>query len=327
VTGSSDEIQLGRVLFTGGSGFVGRAVLPIIGQVASEITVIGRQTTPDLSLPKVSYHQHDLIQPLDLESEFDVIVHAASPASAVLNAQDPAAMLRVIIEGMHNLLEFVRRQPAPPRLLFMSSGAVYGDMPEDCEKFYESCLSAPSPLSAKSAYAEGKRVAELLLSIASAEGWCTGVIARLFAFSGPNLPRDRHFAVGNFVRDAVEDQMIIVRGDGSPVRSYMDESDLAEWILAILLRGKTGFPYHVGSERNVTIFELAQIVKLRYELLTGNSCQVRLLGETSVLDGVSRYVPDTTETRRSLQVQETVSLERSIDTMIKDALVKRELEY
>jgi dTDP-glucose 4,6-dehydratase len=133
---------------------------------------------------------------------------------------------------------------------------------------------------------------------------------RLFAFSGPSLPLDRHFAVGNFVRDAVGSSLIQVRSDGTSVRSYLDERDLADWIS------------HVGSERAISIGELAHLVASRTETITGSPCNVKILGKSSPVDGVARYVPNTARTRECLGVKETISLEQSIDDMINTHLAR-----
>lgn len=315
-----------QTLITGGTGFVGTALAAAAERDQIEISVMGR--TPNKNLAsRAAFIQHDVTQPFPRSTIFDAIVHAATPASAVVNIIRPREMLEVIVRGTINALSFAAAHHNTPDFLFISSGAVYGEMPKDIERFDEACRSSPSVIDVSSAYAEGKRIAELLVAIANFEGKCRGRIARLFAFSGPNLPRDRHFAVGNFVRDAVNKQCIVVRSDGSAIRSYLDEKDMAEWILAILKRGEPGFPYHVGSERAISIKDLAFLVARRYEELTNSGCSVEILGERSLLDGVSRYVPSTKQTRQLLGVEETVSLEESIDSMIRDAIATGATEY
>ena len=131
---------------------------------------------------------------------------------------------------------------------------------------------------------------------------------------------DRHFAIGNFVRDVVNSRAITVRSDGSSIRSYMDGKDMATWLLRIIEAGFPGEIYHVGSERCISIGELASLVAERYQLLTTNEVLIEILGQISPLDGVSRYVPSTKWTREKLKLKETVSLELSIDQMIINAL-------
>jgi len=304
-------------LVTGATGFVGRSLLPSLRSTGIEVTGLGRRSTPvDMPLD-INYVSCNILKPLEISGSFDVIVHAATDASAELNSSNPRLMFETILEGMSNVLDFAEAQGNCPVVLFTSSGAVYGDMPEDMTSFEEGCHLAPPSFDPKSAYAEGKRAAEFLLAEAASRGVCVPRLARLFAFSGTLLPVDRHFAIGNFVRDAVNQQSIEVRGDGKAIRSYLDQDDLAEWMIAILSRGLSTSIYHIGSERAISILDLAHLVANRYEAITSKSCTVEVKGQTSPLDGVNRYVPSTAKTRSELNLQERVSLEDSIDKMIR----------
>jgi UDP-glucuronate decarboxylase len=258
----------------------------------------------------------DVTRKSSLLPEFDVIIHAATPASAVLNSENPEEMYRLNVLAMENVIEFASRHQKPPIVLFTSSGGVYGEMPDHLERFPEGWDRPWSSVPLSSAYAKGKVDAEALLSKATLDGKCQGLIARLFAFSGVHLPLNRHFAIGNFVRDVVCDQRIIIRGNGSPIRSYMDGQDMSEWIFQIIECGSPEEIYHVGSERAISIKDLATLVGNRYERLTDNPVKVDILHQSSPLDGVSRYVPSTERTRTQLNVNETVGLEQSIDQMI-----------
>ena len=160
--------------------------------------------------------------------------------------------------------------------------------------------------------------AEVLFQSAAKAGVCRLTIARLFAFSGRHLPLDRHFAIGNFVRDALESRDIEVRGSGSAVRSYLDGRDLAHWLLKALDSPLAiDRIIHVGSEVSTTICELAELVANRAGEILGSRPNVQIRGVTSALDGYDRYVPSTSETRALLGLSETVELSDSIDDMIR----------
>jgi nucleoside-diphosphate-sugar epimerase len=229
-------------------------------------------------------------------------------------------MFQVIVQGMENVIEFASRHSVPPKVLFTSSGAVYGEIPSSIDYVSEDFPVGSESPGESSAYAEGKRRAEFILRDATDAGLCNGIITRLFAFSGKHLPRDRHFAIGNFVESAVKKKKITVRSDGSSMRSYLDEQDMAQWLLSIARNGKTNHVYHVGSERAISIRNLAFLVSERYEILIGKSIPVEILGQVSQLDGVSRYVPSTLRTRSELGLSETITLESSIDKMLETAI-------
>ena len=188
---------------------------------------------------------------------FDLVIHGAANSSAPLGHSDatPSAMSSTIIDGTRRVIDCAARTCA--RLLFLSSGAVYG---RQFAPVPESTNAAPDPLEPSSAYGEAKRAAENFCAVASSEGVIDAVVARLFAFVGPGIPLDAHYAVGNFLRDVSMHQPIAVSGDGRPLRSYLYTADLPEWCWALTSRGKTGRAYNVGSPAAISISELARKV-------------------------------------------------------------------
>ena len=309
------------LLILGGTGFVGQSLLNYLEKTGSnqpqtgEIYVLARNKQVSSSF-SVSPLLGDLTRVGLTLPEVDVIIHAATPASASLNITNPAEMYSLNLLAMKNLLDLVKTWRTTPRIIFTSSGAVYGQMPSSLMTFSESSELQNSSSLQSSAYADGKRGAEAMLREATDSGICTGIIARLFAFSGEHLPRDRHFAIGNFVESAITMKKIIVRSDGLSIRSYLDERDMAHWLLSIAQKGTSSQIYHIGSERAISIRELAYLVAERCELMTGVKIPVEILGHSSPLDGVSRYVPSTVQTREKLGLSETISLESSIDSML-----------
>ena len=107
----------------------------------------------------------------------------------------------------------------------------------------------------------------------------------------------------------------------------MDGEDMASWLLKIIDVGEPENIYHIGSERSISIRELAVLVGARYESLTRDPVTVTVLGESSPLDGVSRYVPSTAWTRQILNVEETISLESSVDKMILAAIANSKTNF
>jgi nucleoside-diphosphate-sugar epimerase len=114
------------------------------------------------------------------------------------------------------------------------------------------------------------------------------ITARCFAFCGPGLPLNGHFAIGNFVRDALYVDEITVQGDGSPMRSYLYGADLAVWLLYMLINGKAGESYNVGSDEALSIKDLA----LRVRDVLAPHKLVKVLQEGAIEPLLrQRYVP------------------------------------
>jgi dTDP-glucose 4,6-dehydratase len=155
----------------------------------------------------------------------------------------------------------------------------------------------------RSAYGEAKRLAENLCAAATAAGEVEAVVARLFAFVGPRIPLGVHFAAGNFLDDALNGRPIVIRGDGVPRRSLLYAGDLPEcW--ALLVRGRSGTAYNVGSPDAVTIEALARSVAG----LVTPAVEVEILGAPS--DGpASWYVPSTVLAESELGLRPWTSLE------------------
>jgi dTDP-glucose 4,6-dehydratase len=185
---------------------------------------------------------------------------------------------------------------------------VYGPQPADTERTPETYLGAPDPLNPDAAYHEGKRAGELQCAIAHKYAALQTKIARLFAFVGPYLPLDRHFAVGNFIADALADRPIVLGGDGTAVRSYLYAADMVTWLWAIYARGVPMRAYNLGSDAAVSVATLAQTVSdVRL-----SSPKIEIRGKSEPGKPTDRYVPDTTRIRTELSVESLVDLPEAI---------------
>ena len=218
-------------------------------------------------------------------------------------------MLKIIIEGQERVIvEAVRMNN---RLLFLSSGAVYGRQPLDLSHLPETWEGAPQIGDSNSAYHEGKRVAELMGNIAATKQSLHFISARLFAFIAPFLPLGTHFAAGNFIRDALSSNQIEIQSGGGSVRSYLYATDLCSGLWALLARGETGSAYNIGSDLDITIKELAIIVAW----LAGTNARVNVRG-LDTPENVSRYVPSLERLHNEIGIKQSISLEQSLKRTI-----------
>jgi len=314
-----DEFRGARLFITGGTGFFGKWLLESLLWANDKLRLDCKATiltrNPDAfrsSVPHLYGHQAVSTLQGDVHSfdfpsgTFTHIIHAATDASAKLNAENPLLMLDTIVGGTRHTLDFARSCGAK-KFLLTSSGAVYGKQPPEMTHIPEDYHGAPDPLDPKSAYGEGKGMAEYLCSV-YANATLQIKIARCFAFVGPYLPLDIHFAIGNFIRDAMNGGPIVIQGDGTPMRSYLYAADLAIWLWTILLRGESMEPYNVGSMNSTSITELAITVANEFEGEINIETQVT----SNHQKPISRYVPNTQKAERNLGLKETFSSQESI---------------
>lgn len=315
-----DELSGERIFISGGTGFFGTWLLEAIHAANQRlnakiaVTVLTRNAAqfadrlPHLAEASwLSSIEGDITSFIHPPGEFPHIIHAATPASATLNATAPMEMLAINIDGTRHLLEFAQRARTK-RLLLTSSGAIYGPQPADLENVDETYCGAPDPLSTTSAYAEGKRVAELMCALESSKGGMETKIARCFAFVGPHLPLDTHFAIGNFMRDTLAGNDLVIKGDGTPLRSYLYAADLIIWLLTILIKGQNNRPYNVGSPLPISIAALAE----KIALLSPRPRKTIILGQTIPGKNPERYVPCVKRAERELGLSSLISLDEGI---------------
>lgn len=200
-------------------------------------------------------------------------------------------------------------------VLFLSSGVVYGALPEEMTTIPEHHSIAPYPHDISSALGHAKRAAEFLCHAHASELGISLRVARCFSFSGAGLPLDLHYAIGDFVRQAKFKGAIEIMGTGEALRSYLHFSDLAIWLIALLSDEDRSKPptVNVGSSQSISIFDLAKTVGNR----TQKPIKVSVLGAKDYAVGNpvrNIYVPNTTLSS-AFGLEQWTSLETSIDTM------------
>jgi nucleoside-diphosphate-sugar epimerase len=242
-------------------------------------------------------------------ARFEFMIHAAAETDTRLYQEAPFAMLDTIVEGTRAALEFARAAGVR-RFLFTSSGAIYGRQPADVTHLPETYAGAPDTahFDALNAYAGAKRLAETLCAGYHAVYGLDTLLARPFATIGPHLALDWHFALGNFLADALAGRSIQIKGDGTPYRSYIYAADQTLWLWTILLRGQPARPYNVGSADGRPLRDVAALVARQSD----PPLPVRLARPGDPNSPPERYVPDVSRIQRELGVRETVNLENAV---------------
>ncbi len=315
-----EELRGERVFITGGTGFFGCWLVESFCYLnrqlglGAEAAILTRnpeafaRKCPHLAAdPAVNLQAGDVRTFSFPAGEYKYVIHAATEASAKQAAEAPLEMLSTIVAGTERALEFAATH-GTKKFLLTSSGAVYGKQPPDLTHVPETHSGAPDPLDPVNVYAEGKRTAELLCALYQKRGGLDCKVARCWAFCGPYLPLDQHFAIGNFIRDVLSGRPIQIQGDGTPRRSYLYAADLAVWLWTILFRAPACVPVNVGSAQDLSILEVAETVARSLNRQT----EIRVA--RPVVPGAVplRYVPCVDRAWEMLGLRPTVELEECI---------------
>lgn len=293
-----------RIFITGGTGFFGKSMLDyrlrhhdwqwaqaewvILSRAPERFAAEYPQLANQAGIAFAGGDVRDFVFP---QGPFDAIIHAATSAVTTLSDEE---MTSVILDGAQHVVDFAKAAECRT-ILFTSSGAIYGPRTEPAA---ESDACNPT-----TAYGKGKLAAEQMLI----DSGLDVKIARCFAFVGPHLNRQIHYAIGNFIQDCLDGNPIVINGDGTPLRSYLYADDLVEWLFAILEHGETGQPYNVGSDKGLSICALAEKVRA----VLGAQNEIKILGQPTGAPP-SVYVPIVDRVWRELGLSVKVSLEQAI---------------
>jgi dTDP-glucose 4,6-dehydratase len=304
------DLRGAHVLITGATGFVGSWLLETLVHandalhLGVHVTALVRareafaERLPHLAAsPVVELRTGDVRSVVPPPRAFSHYVHCASAATPEMNARRPDDVVEIIERGTAHMLEEAASGRGA-RFLQISSGSVYGRQPPGLERMDESYRGTADALDSAQRFGAAKRRAELYGEAAVARG-VAFVSARVFALVGPRLPLDGQFAIGNFIGDALAARPIRLTGDGTPVRSWMHAADMAAWCWTLLVRGRAGAAYNVGSETPVSMWNAARLVAaLPVTPVTVERARAPEPGAAP-----SRYVPSTRRAREELALE------------------------
>ena len=312
-----ESLRGARLFLTGGTGFFGAWLLETLCaandalELEAQATILTRDAAKfKTKMPHLAARADLRFQEGDVrdfrfpDGNFSHILHGATATSAAAGNEASRAMFETVVEGTRHVCAFAQKSGAR-RMLMISSGAIYGVQPPEISHLGETYNGAPDTLDIRAAYGNGKRAAEFECALWAQAG-VEIAVARCFAFIGPHLPLDAHFAAGNFLRDALRDETIRVGGDGTPLRSYLHAADLAAWLWTVLVRGRNGRAYNVGSDEAVSVAELAR----RCAALSGSTVEIARAPDEGVLP--ARYVPDVSRARDELGLDVRIGLDEAL---------------
>jgi dTDP-glucose 4,6-dehydratase len=319
-----EELEGQTLFLTGGTGFFGFWLLSLLDLVHQqgvnfEVQVLSRRpdqflaSAPFFATKKWLRLQQGDVKTYQPTGPASLLIHAATDTHAQAHTH-PLAIVEDVLQGTQNCLNQASRQGVR-RALFVSSGAIYGRQAAAREPTPESARIFIDPDQPPNYYGEAKRMAEHWATLIGQSAGMVVPIARCFAFVGPAMDLNGHFAIGNFIRDGLRAKTIQVQGDGTPVRSYLYGADLAIWLLQMLLKGQHGRPYNVGSDQGISIRELAELT--RQILSPEKTVSIAQRPVDNPLR--SWYVPSITRARTELNLDVWTPLSDAIGLTAKDA--------
>lgn len=316
------------LLVIGGSGFFGKSILDAFSRKllnpwqVGKVIVMSRHAeslldeATGLVGENVELYSADITK-TDFLPAADYVIHAAASTDVRDYLTRPEEEKKNIQAGTYHYCELAKKYHANSKIVYVSSGAVYGKQPENLdqleENFTSDGLDGMDP--GKVDYAFAKKDAEKAIVGLGLNGVSVS-IARCFAFVGPWLPRDQHFAIGNFIENILEKTPIVVKANHRVYRSYMYADDLVEWLMTIVDHASTECPiYNVGSDQEVLLGDLAEKLALSY----GGIADVNKITSNKI----DRYIPSVEKASRSLGLRLKYNLDAAVQKTIENICLKQ----
>lgn len=250
---------MGRVVITGGAGFLGATLCRELLARGQQVLVVDNLATGRvaniadlLDDPGFAFVEHDVSNPIEVDGPVEAVLHFASLASPIDYLARPIQTLKSGSLGTHNSLGLAVAKGA--RYLLASTSEVYGD--PEVHPQPETYWGHVNPVGPRGVYDESKRFAE---SMATAYAQVHGVpvrIARIFNTYGPFMRPDDGRVVSNMLVQAISGIPLTIYGDGSQTRSFCFVTDLVAGLLALLDSDHEG-PMNIGNPVEFTVAELA----------------------------------------------------------------------
>jgi UDP-glucose 4-epimerase len=293
-------------LITGAAGFLGSALANRLAREGHQVRGLDDLSTgdPQALSPDALFTRGDVNDRPKLWTllqEVDCVYHLAARVSVPESVLYPREYNAVNVGGTVSLMEAMR-DVGVRRVVFISSGAVYGDQGQ--QPLRES--STPNP---RSPYAVSKLAAEYYVRTIGDLWGIETVCLRVFNAYGPgqHLPASHPPVIPNFLRQAVRCGTIVVHGQGIQTRDYVFVDDVVSaMIAAATAPGINQAILNVGCGAEVSVRELLR------QVLEVTGCDVEVVNNQRTDPGVSRMSADLTLARQQLGYQPRVSLSEGL---------------
>ena len=313
-----------RVLITGGAGFVGSHLADRYLARGDEVVVIDDLSTGSIlnirhhkDNPKFRYvidSVHNAPVMAELVDECDVVVHLMAAVGVKLIVESPVRTIETNVDGTQAVLEHAAKKKK--RVLVASTSEVYG-LSTKVPFSEEDPLVLGASAKGRWSYACSKLLDEFLALAYYKEKDVPVTVVRLFNTVGPRQTGRYGMVIPSFVNQALSNEPITVYGDGTQSRCFGYVGDVVDALVKLLDRTESiGEVYNIGSTEEVTIAELAEIVKVQ----TGASSEIVMVPYEEAYDegfeDMPRRVPDISKVKAAIGYDPKSTLEEIIDLVI-----------
>jgi nucleoside-diphosphate-sugar epimerase len=313
-----------RALVTGGAGFIGSHLSEELLRSGWRVRVLDDLSTgrrgnlahldghDGLTFFQGSATDPSLLQRLIADS--DVVFHLAAAVGVRLVVEQPVRTLSTNIRATELVLELASRHRA--KVLVASTSEVYGKL--DVDHFAESDDLVLGPThKSRWSYAASKIIDEHLALAYARETGLAVTVVRLFNTIGPRQTGQYGMVAPRFVRQALSGEPITVYGDGRQRRSFTWVGDAVHAMIALAQHpGAVGEVFNVGHTKDITILDLALLVKL----MTHSPSDIITVpfeeAYESGFEDMQRRLPDITKLRRLIGYRPTLGLPAMLEAIV-----------
>jgi dTDP-glucose 4,6-dehydratase/UDP-glucose 4,6-dehydratase len=262
-----------NLLITGGCGFIGSNFINYFYKLNRDVNIINLdamyycanvmniheeiRSSKRYKLIKGNLCSFDLVRYVLENNKIDTVIHFAAQSHVQNSFEDSLQYTNDNVVGTHTLLECCRRYGNIERFIHISTDEVYGEsMLEENEvkKNEESTLCPTNP------YAASKAAAELIAKSYYHSFKMPIIITRGNNVYGPNQYPEKLIPL--FIELLLKNKPVTLQGDGSNVRAFLHVNDVCSALNLILVNGKIGEIYNIGSDENdeYTILDISKIL-------------------------------------------------------------------
>jgi UDP-glucose 4-epimerase len=317
-------VALIRSLITGGAGFIGSHLAEELLRRGEEVHVIDDLSTGSIvNVEHLKGHPgfHYVIDTIANESllaelidRCDLVYHLAAAVGVRLIVESPVRTIETNIHGTEVVLRHASKKKK--KVIIASTSEVYGKANSVPFREDQDLVLGPT-FKGRWSYACSKAIDEFLALAYWRERKLPVVVVRLFNTVGPRQTGRYGMVVPTFVRQALQGQAVTVFGDGSQSRSFTYVGDVVGAMVALAHHpSAVGKIYNIGSNREITINELARLVKE----MTGSASDIVYVPYDQAyqegFEDMPRRVPDITKVGQLIGFEPTLDIRGILEKVI-----------